>query len=74
MRCWGAWERSLELGVQRGRRRSLRDLDLQHEAAGLDSRAEVREARLLPADLPARHLRTLTAETLCQLGSASGPP
>ena len=64
----------LELGVERGRQRTLGNHDLQLKAAGLDGRAEIREARLLTTDLPACNLRAFTAEPGQRAQSESSPP
>jgi hypothetical protein len=58
----------LEFGVERSVVFALADLDPEHEAARLDDRSEVLEARLLPADLPSSDLGTITTEALGELG------
>ena len=60
----------LELGVEVRRLLPLGDLDPEREATGLDNRAQVREARLLRADLPACHLGPLAPQA-SYIGTAS---
>ena len=64
----------LELGVELRRRRELDDRDVEREAAGLDDGDEVREARLLAADLPAGDLSPLASEARGEFRSASVLP
>ena len=57
----------LELRVELRVDLALGDLELEHEAARLDRGAEILEARLLPACLPARHLGPIASQTLREL-------
>jgi hypothetical protein len=58
----------LEKGVERGVVLAFADLDPEYESARLDDRAEVLEARLVPADFPSSDLGAVTAEALGEPG------
>src|SRR5438874_1385606 len=63
-----------KLAVELGRLLALSDLHPEGEAAGLDYRAQVGEARLLCADLPARDLGSFSAEARRQFGLRQARP
>ena len=58
----------VEFGVEQRVGLAFGDLELEDEAAGLDDRAEVLEARVLTAGLPACDLGAVAAEPLRELG------